>query len=342
MRRRATAGARAIAVVLTVLTLLATAAPVAAAPIRYIYDALGRLVGVIDRSGQTATYSYDPAGNLTAINVNSQVPSVADFSPSCAAPGGLVQVFGTGFAPSAGGNTVTINGLSATVSAVQATHLVVVLPSGNTAGTIIVTTATGSATSATPFGGSCGPPTITSFAPTSGVETRGVTPGTTVVITGTNFAPSPSDDIVTFGTSRALVSAASTASLTVTVPESATSGRIALRTPNGQASSAQDFFVLPAPYGVGTIDTTVRTTPGQSATVAINTPGHAGMLVFDGHAGEQISIVGIPGAPWRITLITPYGAVDVANPPCINSKTSNAVENIRTVPASLMRTPPCD
>ena len=55
-------------------------------------------------------------------------------------------------------------------------------------------------------------PTITSFSPTRGPV------GTTVTITGTNFSTTAANNIVRFGSVRAVVSTASTTSLTVTVP----------------------------------------------------------------------------------------------------------------------------
>ena len=59
-------------------------------------------------------------------------------------------------------------------------------------------------------------PTITNFSPTSGVV------GTTVTITGTNFNATVAQNVVYFGATKATVTAASTTSLTVTVPIGAT------------------------------------------------------------------------------------------------------------------------
>src|SRR5476651_249278 len=61
-----------------------------------------------------------------------------------------------------------------------------------------------------------GPPTITSFTPASGPV------GTSVTITGTNFNTTAASNIVFFGATMATVTAASTTSLTVTVPAGAT------------------------------------------------------------------------------------------------------------------------
>src|SRR5471030_1472542 len=59
-------------------------------------------------------------------------------------------------------------------------------------------------------------PTITSFTPASGPV------GTSVTITGTNFNATAANNIVFFGATMATVTAASTTSLTVTVPAGAT------------------------------------------------------------------------------------------------------------------------
>ena len=61
-----------------------------------------------------------------------------------------------------------------------------------------------------------GIPTITSFTPTSGPI------GTTVTITGTNFDPTAANNIVYFGAVKATVTAATSTSLSLTVPTGAT------------------------------------------------------------------------------------------------------------------------
>ncbi|WP_304065242.1 FG-GAP-like repeat-containing protein [Pedobacter glucosidilyticus] len=64
------------------------------------------------------------------------------------------------------------------------------------------------------------PPTIVSFSPAS------AKPGDVVTITGTNFNTTPANNIVFFGATQATVNAATTTSLTVTVPVGATYGPI--------------------------------------------------------------------------------------------------------------------
>ena len=47
--------------------LLACAIGVSAQTVRYVYDAAGRLVAVIDQNGDAAIYTYDAVGNVLSI-----------------------------------------------------------------------------------------------------------------------------------------------------------------------------------------------------------------------------------------------------------------------------------
>lgn len=91
-------------------------------------------------------------------------------------------------------------------------------------------------------------PTVTSFSPTTG------TAGTTVIITGTGFDPTPASNTVNFGGVSATVTVASTTSLTVTVPALAPSGTITVTTAAGTGTSGSIFIV----NGPGTLTGEVR------------------------------------------------------------------------------------
>lgn len=95
-------------------------------------------------------------------------------------------------------------------------------------------------------------PVITSFAPRSG------TVGSTVTISGSNFAPVPSSNIVFFGSVRAAVTAASATSLTVTVPPGSSYQPLTVTTGGLTAFSAQPFI-------------TTFSDPGQFTTQAFST-----------------------------------------------------------------------
>src|SRR5437870_5825383 len=64
----------------------------------YIYDEVGRLVAVVNPSGNTAVYSYDPVGNLLSISqYPSSTVSIISFTPSSGPTGTTVTIYGTGF-----------------------------------------------------------------------------------------------------------------------------------------------------------------------------------------------------------------------------------------------------
>ena len=86
------------------------------------------------------------------------------------------------------------------------------------------------------------PPVISSFAPDRG------RPGAMVTISGTNFADTPDLNRVYFGDLRAKPSAASTTSLSVTVPDEAQKGSFSIRVivAGQEATSSQMFTILNA------------------------------------------------------------------------------------------------
>jgi len=64
---------------LVVPVLLTLASLSAAGEVRYLYDDLNRLVGVIDATGASAQYTYDAVGNITSIvrRTPTQVSNIA-------------------------------------------------------------------------------------------------------------------------------------------------------------------------------------------------------------------------------------------------------------------------
>jgi YD repeat-containing protein len=76
--------------------------------------------------------------------------------------------------------------------------------------------------------------------------------GTAVTIDGTGFSTTPSQNTVKFNGVTASVSSSTSTQLQVTVPATATTGVIAVTTPNGSATSSANFTVTPD-SGVPTI-----------------------------------------------------------------------------------------
>jgi YD repeat-containing protein len=143
--------------VLAALLALATlASPAPAQEIRYIYDALNRLVGVVDQQGNAAEYVYDAVGNILQIKRFSVNPSanvsISLVTPGTGSVGTTVQIFGKGFSSTPSQNTVTFSGgATATVTAATGTSLTTTVPSGAVTGSITVSAPLGSAVSPESF-----------------------------------------------------------------------------------------------------------------------------------------------------------------------------------------------
>ncbi len=90
-------------------------------------------------------------------------------------------------------------------------------------------------------------PTITSFSPASAEV------GASVTITGTNFDATPANNIVYFGSVKATVTAATTTSLTVTVPKSSVYGPITVISNSLLVKSNEFFRVINNPIAPNTI-----------------------------------------------------------------------------------------
>ncbi|MEV5951012.1 RHS repeat-associated core domain-containing protein [Streptomyces sp. NPDC051993] len=250
----------------------------------YAYDAAGRLVGLTDPAGETARYRYDPAGNRLGIDrfPSSQL-SVLSLVPVRAAAGARVTLSGTGFSTAAASNAVSFGGTAATVVSATATRLVVTVPAGAKAGAVSVTVAGASAQSVEAFALATPAPVVSSFAPTSAVA------GAQVVISGSGFAATATDNVVRFNGRVARVVSASATSLTVEVPPGAADGLIEVATRDGRGASAGNFSVVGS--GGPVYDSVVTTTVSDAnpPSVAVTTPGHLGEVLFDAEQGDDVS-----------------------------------------------------
>jgi hypothetical protein len=90
--------------------------------------------------------------------------------------------------------------------------------------------------------------------------------------------------------SPATVASATTTSLGSSVATGATSGHISVATPGGTVVSSDDFFVPPGTHLASDVVFTGRVAIGGNIAVSINTAGKIGLVVFDGTAGQQISV----------------------------------------------------
>jgi hypothetical protein len=165
--------------------------------------------------------------------VSNTCPTIASFAPTSGSAGTSVVVTGTNFT---GATAVAFNGVSATFTVNSATQITAKVPAGATTGKITVTTPSGVATSTNAFTVMVAAPAITSFSPTYGPV------GSTVTVAGANLTGATA---VTFNGVKATgfkVNKAGT-QVTVTVPSRATTGKIAVTTPAGTATSTGTFTV---------------------------------------------------------------------------------------------------
>lgn len=167
----------------------------------YAYDAAGQLAGVQDQAGRTARYRYDPAGNITSVTgEGSTALALLSVVPARAAVGAEVTLEGGCFSTVPAENTVTFNGVPATVTSAAGRRLVARVPAGATTGLVTVTVGGATASSPQSFvvvGPDESAPTVTGVSPTV------VAPGGTVTVTGTGFAAEAADNAVTLNRTRA-------------------------------------------------------------------------------------------------------------------------------------------
>jgi YD repeat-containing protein len=301
---------RSVLLALGVLTLAATLT--AQSPIRYVYDELGRLVGVIDTNGDAAVYQYDAVGNLLSITRTSATQvSIIDFTPNDGPIGQTVTIYGTGFSATASSNTVSFNGTSASITSASTTALVVTVPSGATTGTIGVTSPNGSTTSGSSFTVTVSAtPTITSFSPTTGVA------GTSVTVTGTNFQTTAANNQTRFNNSFTAPTGSSATTVTAPVPSSTASGRLTIKTPTGTAVSTDDFIIPPPPFTTSDVANSGRISLATATTVTVSTSGKIALRLFDVTVGERVSLLGTNGMSGQVlgcdvnaSILNPYGGL---------------------------------
>lgn len=298
---------------MVLLTEVAGGSSLNAADVSYVYDNLGRLIAVIDPATDTAVYSYDAVGNLLGITrQNSSTLAIFQFTPSSGPVGTTVTIYGTGFSATPASNTVKFNGTTTSVLTATTTVLTANVPAGATNGPISVTVAGVTATSASNFTvGVGGAPTLSTFSPAVGNY------GATVTLTGTNYDTTPVNNRVAFAGAIGPVATATSTTITVPVPGSAQTGFLSVSTPQGQATSATEFFVAPTGVVAADIQYTGRiTVNGSTVAASIPTANKNGLMVFDGVAGQRINIgfSGVTVTQFKATVYRPDGVAMNTSP----------------------------
>ncbi|KAK3582317.1 hypothetical protein CHS0354_023858 [Potamilus streckersoni] len=257
--------------------------------------------------GQTATSATD-----FTVDIPVSAPTIASFNPTSGGRGSTVTITGTNFSTVLADNKVWIGGIPATVTAATATSITaVVQPFANT-GAAKISVQIGTSTqvqSADDF--TVVDHTITGFTPDNGAV------GSSIVINGTNFDPNLANYTANFdvlnnvrftsstSTVIATVTAATSTSLTVTVPTGAITGKVSVSIGITTVISATDFTV-DIPVSAPTIVSFNPTSGGRGSTVTITGTNFSTVL-----AENKVWIGGIPAT---VTAATATSITAVVQP----------------------------
>jgi hypothetical protein len=171
------------------------------------------------------------AGITTSSQSFTPTWSITGLSPTSGPVGTVVDIRGIGFTP---GSTVKFNGTAATVSYIGSGEVKATVPPGASSGPVTLTTAAGTVRARTSYTVTPSvPPTISSVTPISGIT------GSVVTITGTYLSGASSVKFGSLAASRFTVR--SPTSITATVPNGATAGKITVTTAAGTATSSTAF-----------------------------------------------------------------------------------------------------
>jgi hypothetical protein len=199
-----------------------------------------------------------PGGSATSADAFevADTPVILSFTPTKGGPGTVVTINGSDMDTA---TSVKFNGASASFTILSASQISATVPNTATNGPISIGSAEGSGSSQGIFSL---PPTLSSFAPSSGG------PGTVVTIAGINFVGATG---VWFNNTAATYTVVSNEQITATVPAGATTGVIKVTTGYGSVQSAFNFTVL---SGAMPAVTATATGPNTVVLTWNATPGH--------------------------------------------------------------------
>jgi hypothetical protein len=245
----------------------------------YVVNSPTQITAVVG-AGSSGAVSVQTAGGMSSLNGFTFVPpaaTVTAFSPTSAAIGQTVVITGTNLSSAL---AVEFGGRSAVFTVNSDTQITATVPAGAASGSVGVTTLAGAASLAGfTF---LAPPVITSFTPTS----AGV--GASLVISGSNFTGA---DTVRIGGAVAVFTVNSASQITATVPASAASGSVSVRTAYGAASLA-GFVFIPSPV----ITSFTPAVAGAGDVVTINGTNFTG--------ASSVSFGGVPAASFTVVSAT--------------------------------------
>lgn len=189
-------------------------------------------ISVTVPSGPSGPIEVVTPGGSHALGGFINLPTLSSFSPQSGTFGTYITVNGTSLTDI---NSVKIGGLQADSFIIVSSTQIIAIPGEGNSGSITVSKPGGSASQG--LFEWYAPPVISSISPLSG------TAGTLVTVTGTGFNPIPSNNIVYFGSVKAVVTSGSTTSLTVIVPNSAPFSPVSVTNRGLTAYSSKPFLL---------------------------------------------------------------------------------------------------
>jgi YD repeat-containing protein len=296
---------------------------------QYVYDDNGRLTAVIAPNGETSVYEYDAAGNIVSI-IRQSYPFVSINSfgftqEECISTEMIrVTILGTGFIPDTAQNTVTFNGMAATVESATQTEITTAIPQGFSTGNVRISNVNGFAEKQLD---------ITSSGPSVGITPNGYPRTFNIVNAGQTLS------LCFNGTANKNISLLlenvvfSSLLIKITAPSgsdvssqtySPTSGRIFIDSKLLSETGAY-LIKLSSPVSqTGSLnfslhefeDLSVSITPDGSDTVLpIDKPGQNSNLTFNAVSGQKISLklrsTGIAGLV--VIILRPDGSIMLNN-----------------------------
>ncbi|WP_353063325.1 IPT/TIG domain-containing protein [Tunturibacter psychrotolerans] len=260
----------------------------------------------------TVTNSNGLSGNLASGFTFAPAPTVSSVSPNTGSTAGgtAITITGTNFAPGATVEILETRRQATNVVVVNSTTITATTPTGN-AGAVTVTVAVNGQSGNLANGFTyIVSPTVSSVSPNSGP----VGGGTTVTITGTNFATGAA---VTFGsTSATNVTVVNSTTITATTPAGSAGAVTVTVTVNGQSGSLAGAFTYAASPTVSSVSPNSGSTSGGTAVTIMGTNFVAGAAVtFGSAAATSVTVVNST----TITATTPAGTTGAATVTVTNS-----------------------
>ena len=337
-RPRRGSGCRRSATFLSFLFVLVLAPAPASADVVYLYDPLGRLVRVIDETGQAATYIYDPVGNILQIARQTAIPqdqtSITTVDPPSGAQGTQVTLTFTG-TNLAGGSLpalptgFTFASSSFSVSGNQDVLTITLALDAELALGAHSLTLQSALGGATPLPFSLNvtlpPPRVDRMIPPI------ITMGNLVQVEGNGFdaANPPQNQVTINGVPLPLVSVSSKTKLIAQILPGVTTGPVQVTTPQGMGVSPTPLTVVPGTHPQQNVVTaTLRSqfrgpnrfalSPDGTRAYVLNTgvsafglslsPTSTGSVtVVDTAQSQILGVVAVGGGP-RALALTPDGS----------------------------------